>query len=989
MWSEGDDDFWMNIPMDFDTELNGTDKVDSCVADDGAANDEMVPDQMTDERVVADVPPVTADPVTDTATTDSTPTDPVTDSDTATTDPTPTDAVTDTATTDETATYLVADTLADDPVTDGRASNDPVAAAVAESHAIHRLRQTAFTVHEKRLDTVLLHNGIQRVSIPADGNCFFSAAALHLIGHDHQSLREMLCHHMEDKICLYEGFFETQGNNKRRSALERIHCLTRNGAWNTEANDILPLALANFTKRRIKIFTSKMNIPHFDIVPSTGKASIFKPIYLALLAPRGQPAHYDGCLIKGGRSIYTEFADKPVSMLPRDTESVPGCPRDISPEPVPECPRDITTDPVPGCSRDLSSNSDSSDEETDTESNEVPSMTNVYVTPPKKQRGRKRTAKPDSWKRNVRKKLRLTGHEYMNTKGKKVEAKQVGQLDCSKCKYKCSENFSTLEKQNIFESFYKLANYDRQKDFICHHVVQKKTRRYLDDDDKTVENKRSVRRSFFFTAATTDKKVQVCKRFFEATLAISHSYINHALTKSAGGTFSGTDGRGKSTPANKTPEATRQRVKDHIQSFPTVESHYCRKNTGRLYLDSKLNVNQMYNMYETECEKEGITPVSASLYRDIFNKEFNLSFHKPKKDQCLLCNVYKDAKRENNLTPELEQEYKEHIERKQEARLEKEIDKKAAQERDDTYAATFDMQAVLPIPSDPTSITYYKRKLSMYNLSVFSLGDKAASCYMWTEVEGHRGSNEVGTCLYKHLESLPRSVNHAIFYSDTCTGQNRNQFIVSALHHAVQNIPNIEIIDQKFLESGHSQMECDSMHAAIERASHGVKVHLPRDWITVAGCARKSGDPYTVISLDHESFHNFKEVCRNTMRNTKTNINGQRVNWLKIKWLRVTKGDGDTIFYKYRMGEPFQLLKIKGTSRRGRPQVTSMGLPSLYHSQLPISVSKKKDLVDMCNAGVIGKECKDFYKDLKTSTDTKDCLADTDVLEELDDTDDE
>jgi hypothetical protein len=28
----------------------------------------------------------------------------------------------------------------------------------------------------------------------------------------------------------------------------------------------------------------------------------------------------------------------------------------------------------------------------------------------------------------------------------------------------------------------------------------------------------------------------------------------------------------------------------------------------------------------------------------------------------------------------------------------------------------------------------------------------------------------------------------------------------------------MEVIDHKFLESGHTQMECDSMHAAIEFA---------------------------------------------------------------------------------------------------------------------------------------------------------------------------
>ena len=101
-------------------------------------------------------------------------------------------------------------------------------------------------------------------------------------------------------------------------------------------------------------------------------------------------------------------------------------------------------------------------------------------------------------------------------------------------------------------------------------------------------------------------------------------------------TFYGKDSRGKGTPANKTPEADRQRVRKHTESLPAVESHYCRKNTGRRYLGSALNANSMHRIYVDECETAGVTPVSCSLYRDIFTKEYNLSFHQPKKDQCLL-----------------------------------------------------------------------------------------------------------------------------------------------------------------------------------------------------------------------------------------------------------------------------------------------------------------------------------------------------------------
>lgn len=55
--------------------------------------------------------------------------------------------------------------------------------------------------------------------------------------------------------------------------------------------------------------------------------------------------------------------------------------------------------------------------------------------------------------------------------------------------------------------------------------------------------------------------------------------------------------------------------------------------------------------------------------------EYNLAFHKPKKDQCLISTRYQEEKRGKELTAERRQEYREHQERKKESREEKEKDK--------------------------------------------------------------------------------------------------------------------------------------------------------------------------------------------------------------------------------------------------------------------------------------------------------------------------
>jgi len=101
--------------------------------------------------------------------------------------------------------------------------------------------------------------------------------------------------------------------------------------------------------------------------------------------------------------------------------------------------------------------------------------------------------------------------------------------------------------------------------------------------------------------------------------------------------------QGKHAKKCLSPSA-RQAVCDHTASFPVVESHYCRATSSRKYLDSTLSVQRMYNMF---CDTfQDMPPVKLSAYRNIFNQEFNLSFHVPKKDLCDYCEEHRC-----NLTP--------------------------------------------------------------------------------------------------------------------------------------------------------------------------------------------------------------------------------------------------------------------------------------------------------------------------------------------------
>ena len=141
----------------------------------------------------------------------------------------------------------------------------------------------------------------------------------------------------------------------------------------------------------------------------------------------------------------------------------------------------------------------------------------------------------------------------------------------------------------------------------------------------------------------------------------------------------------------------------------------------------------------------GIQPASVRMYRRVF-EEYNLSFNKPKKDQCLRCEVFRHKDKCGSLTNEDKEEHAAHLNRKKTARLQKEDDTAKGKTNKAFHVATFDLEAVLYTPCSLVSTLYYKRKLATYNLSVYSHNNGQGTCYMLDESQAKRGSCEIATC---------------------------------------------------------------------------------------------------------------------------------------------------------------------------------------------------------------------------------------------------
>lgn len=189
-------------------------------------------------------------------------------------------------------------------------------------------------------------------------------------------------------------------------------------------------------------------------------------------------------------------------------------------------------------------------------------------------------------------------------------------------------------------------------------------------------------------------------------------------------------------------------------------------------------------------------------------KDMNFCLYKPKKDMCDLCTCYKAGTVD-------EVEYTAHIAKKTEAHnSSKAADKETGKTSSKVKVLTVDLQSLLLCPQLNAICFYYKTKLSCHNYTIYDLVTKDVVSYFWNETDGDLSSNVFTSCMIDYLESLDLTgVETVIIYSDGCGYQNRNVTLANALlKFATERHVKIE---QKYLERGHTCMECDSTHTAL------------------------------------------------------------------------------------------------------------------------------------------------------------------------------
>lgn len=199
-----------------------------------------------------------------------------------------------------------------------------------------------------------------------------------------------------------------------------------------------------------------------------------------------------------------------------------------------------------------------------------------------------------------------------------------------RCKNKCFESIPAEQRKEALQRLLSLGTKNEQDIFLQNIILQKPPQRKR--PRKEGAGSRLVHQYHVLIGANS---MNVCKEAFSSIYSISSKRLKrlNSLAKSA---ICPEDKRGTGRKANTTPADVFIKIDNHIDCFPTEQSHY----SGRIikYLDARLNIKMLWQTFKNkhpECK------VGYKLFSNHFKEKFNLRFGQPQVDVCCECESLK------------------------------------------------------------------------------------------------------------------------------------------------------------------------------------------------------------------------------------------------------------------------------------------------------------------------------------------------------------
>ena len=124
--------------------------------------------------------------------------------------------------------------------------------------------------------------------------------------------------------------------------------------------------------------------------------------------------------------------------------------------------------------------------------------------------------------------------------------------------------------------------------------------------------------------------------------------------------------------------------------------------------------------------------------------------------------------------------------------------------------------------------------------------------------------------------------------------------------------------------------------------------------------------------MERTSFFNPEKIS-NQLNFRKKTTDGNKVEFAKIRWIRLRKETPNVYQYKFTLSdiEGWKTVDLTKTNRKvHHPAPHNISLRLLYESPKPIKAAKKKDLLELCQ--FIPMTARAFYENLKADDNAED-----------------
>lgn len=529
----------------------------------------------------------------------------------------------------------------------------------------------------------------------------------------------------------------------------------------------------------------------------------------------------------------------------------------------------------------------------------------------------------------------------------------VNNKDCTHCS---ASQLTMDDIQSFYDQLYTKKTAAEQNRFLAHYIVPYTPSRKR-PRTKTPRSRLSCQ---YAVRKLCGNLVVVCAAAFGGITSISRKRLN-TISK----TFfykgdSPTEKRGGRRCVEMFQEVT-ESIKNHIKKFSVRDSHYNRKNSCRQYLDSSLSIAKMYRAWKKDRIREKLRVVTYNKYREVFRKNFNLSFRTPRTDVCSTCEEFHHKVRAGVNKAENLLLWKVHKTRaKKFYSLLKE-----SRNRCNSLTVAFDLQKNLVLPKTNIGQEYYSRQLYLHNLAIViherqNQSAKNVFFYCWLESQSGKGSNEICSALANFLLRIKKRVQkreyrHLELFSDGCPGQNKNQSMIAFLLQVMNAKWNVfKSVSYVFPIRGHSFIPPDRVFGRVEKVIRRKDViTTPEEYYKILS---KQGR-VKVLGKDWNLF-NYRHFADTLLkRNSQFGLRTSRVWKFKKNSQEVTVQQT----YSDVTAQSFNLLRNKNTNLRGRK-------PLVHKLQTHVSHEKKKDVLALLQYVPLTAEARDFYNEaLKVS----------------------